>query len=113
MKERVTKIITIIFPDLTLERAALFVRTLIFNCWTAMGNVATNFALQYFSAVQISKDELLRSLGSQLLPVVIALLWPSPLQRFQKVIVQQTTTTSGSEARSYIAPHDISEEDSK
>lgn len=101
MKQILARMLKIIFPNLTVEGVALFFHQLIFNSWSALGNVATNASLQFIGGANwesFNKWELLRSAVSQLLPVIIALLWPSPIQRFHSsAIAPQPTTVASNE----------------
>ena len=116
IKETVTRITRIVFPNFTVDGVALFLHQLVFNSWSALGNVATNVLLQFLAGAAISKAELVRSAISQLLPVIVALLWPSPMQRFhnqpQAVVSEQTTTTTTSD-KPYIAPRSLTDDEPK
>lgn len=101
IKEAIHRFTSVFFQGVTISQVALWLRTLIFNCWGAVGNVATNALLQLLAGAAISKAELFRSMLSQIAPVVLALLWPSPLQR-RAIAVTETQ-------KPYIAPRDIDE----
>ena len=111
MKSTLTRVITIVFPGFTVDGVAIFLHQLIFNSWSALGNVATNITLQYLAGATLSRGETLRSVISQLLPVIFALLWPSPMQRFQRSTTVTESTTITNEPARYIAPRDISDKD--